>query len=119
MQYFTRGFFFTDSDEFLFQQATETVQHGISQACTVQSLWVFRSLFFVFREFHPAESNIRHFAYVHDVFVIYNKAVCRLRSISSAAYKVIVPSGAHLAEGVWNRLPFAAQCVAASWATHV
>lgn len=34
----------------------------------------------------------------YDVFAIYNENQCRMRSISCATYKVIVPSGPHLAK---------------------
>ncbi len=51
-----------------------------------------------FCEFQTVGSNIPHTVCLYDVFAMYNEEQCRLRSISCATYKVIVPSGPHLAK---------------------
>lgn len=53
---------------------------------------------FFLGEFQPVGSNIPRKVCLYDVSATYNKEQYKPRSISCSAYKVIVPSGLHLAK---------------------
>lgn len=61
---------------------------------------------FFLGEFQPVGSNIPREVRLYDLSAMYNKEQCKPRSISCSAYKVIVPSGLHLAKRrlCWDKL---------------